>query len=53
MSVAVELAGVNDTDVDELVRITNLIASKVSSGSDEDDDQTLEMTVGTAAGQEI
>ncbi len=49
LSVAVELAGLNDAGIDELVRITNLIASKMK-GRKEDNGYLQEVTIGSTSG---
>lgn len=51
LSAAVELSGLNDAAVDELVRITNLIASKTKGHRETSDAVLEEMTVGSSSGQ--
>ena len=51
-SFAVELAGLSDAAIDELVRITNLIASKVQGTRDGGREHLQAAAVGSAAGQE-
>lgn len=48
VSIAVELMGLNETEVDELVRITNAIASRLSVQNDSDEAAAQTTMVGTA-----
>lgn len=51
-SIAVELTGVDDAEIDELVRITNMIASKLTGERGDNEDDAQEMIVASASVQE-
>jgi hypothetical protein len=57
VSIAVELLGLNETEVDELVRITNAIASKTmapdTSNADATERETVAATNEVSVGQEV
>ncbi len=57
VSIAVELLGLNETEVDELVRITNAIASRMTapdtSSADGTEGETVAATDEVSVGQEV